>query len=58
MTLCLGAAGGENVMNTSNRNNVIGIGVLAVLIAIALYFYLGPATVGSVPEPVATGQTK
>jgi hypothetical protein len=43
----------------TNRNSVIGIGVVAVLIAVVLYFYLRPpAGVGSAPEPVATGQTK
>jgi hypothetical protein len=48
----------RNVMNASNRNVAIGIGA-ALLVAIVLYFFLSPpATVGSVPEPAATGQTK
>jgi hypothetical protein len=47
-------------MDTSNRNIVIGVGVVSAIVIIALYFYVSQPTtmVGSVPEPAASGQTK
>ena len=46
-------------MGGFDKNTIFGVAIVAIIIVIVLYFYMGqPATVGSVPEPAATGQTK